>query len=331
MPNMKGLTESESGGRLLADIGGTHARFAWQQESGAPLKYVQVLQCCNHAGLSEAAHYWLQTNHLPAPRQASIAVACPVNSDLIKLTNNDWSFSVQSIQSQLDLERLLVVNDFTALALALPMLEHQHLFPLGLVEQLPFQRREPVALLGAGTGLGVSGLLPNPKGGWTALSGEGGHISLAVHNALQRDVWTILQARLGHVSAEDVLSGQGLVNLYSCLLTLESGCWPDLQINPSAITNLASQKDPLALKTLGLFVDWLGSTAGDLALTLGAVGGVYIGGGISPRLRSFLETSTFRSSFESKGRFSSYLSSIPIWLIDAPVSPALEGASTLLD
>jgi glucokinase len=331
MPNMKDRTELVSSGRLLADIGGTHARFAWQQASRAPLESVQVLSCCDHAGLSEAAKYWLQTNHLPAPRQAAIAVACPVNSDFVKLTNNNWSFSVQSIQSQLDLERLLVVNDFTALALALPVLEHKHLFPLGPVEQLPFQRREPVALLGAGTGLGVSGLLPNPNGGWTALSGEGGHISLAIHNLLQRDVWSVLQEQIGHVSAEDVLSGQGLVNLYSCLLALESGRWPDLQISPSAITNLASRKDPLALKTLGLFFEWLGCAAGDLALTLGAVGGVYIGGGIAPRVRSFLETSTFRSNFESKGRFSSYLSAIPIWLIDAPVSPALEGASTLLD
>lgn len=332
MPPLEGFSDPPAAARLLADIGGTHARFAWQERAGAPLQAVQVLPCADHAGLAEAVLHWLKTHGLPAPAKAAFALACPVGSDLVQLTNNSWSFSIQALQARLGLQQLAVVNDFTALALALPLLGPENLLALGGDSQTPFARREPVALLGAGTGLGVSGLLPNQHGGWTAVCGEGGHISLSVHDDEQSRVWSVLRERYGHVSAEQVLSGQGIVNIHSSLLCLATGHWPSQELSPAQISALALDKhDPMAIQTLDLFCRWLGSTAGDLALTLGAVGGVFVGGGIAPRLKAFLQASGFRSSFESKGRFSAYLSPIPVWLIDAPTSPALQGVATLLD
>lgn len=317
---------------MLADIGGTHARFAWQAGAGEPIQCMQVLQCHDYAGVAEAALHWLTDHDLPMPRQAAIAVACAVQSDTVKLTNNPWSFSIQALKARLQLDQLVVINDFTALALALPRIAHESLIQLGSAPQKPFAQREPVALLGAGTGLGVSGLLPDSKGGWTPIAGEGGHVSLAVHDEIQQSVWAVLHQRHGHVSAERVLSGQGLVNIHASLWSLVNGAWPDEPMSPAQITDLAlARQDPLAVQAMQLFCRWLGSAAGDLALILGARGGVFIGGGIAPRLFNFLKDSDFRHCFEDKGRFANYLTKVPVWVINHPVSPALEGVASLLD
>lgn len=319
--------------RLLADIGGTNARFAWQQGPGLPLQHVQVLPCRDHAGLAEALTRWRLDHQLPVPGMAAMAVACAVQSDRVQLTNNPWSFSIQALQTQLGVQRLEVVNDFTALALGLPAIAHHHLRQIGgSPQQTPFLHEAPVALIGAGTGLGVSGLLPDRRGGWMPLAGEGGHASLSIHDALQNQVWASLQSRYGHVCAEMVLSGQGLVNIHDSLVFLRTGQWPEHSLTPEQITALGlAKQDALASQTLELFCCWLGAAAGDLALTLGATGGVFIGGGIAPRLGTLLEASGLRRSFEDKGRFSAYLQPLPIWVIEAPVSPALEGVATLLD
>lgn len=319
--------------RLLADIGGTNARFAWQAGPGQPLQHVQVMQCHDHAGLAEAVECWLDAYQLPKPHQAGVAVACAVHSDQIQLTNNPWSFSIQALQTRLGLDRLEVVNDFTALALGLPFIPAQHLHRMGGdPAQRPFEWEAPVALLGAGTGLGVSGLLPDRRGGWMPISGEGGHISLSIHTEGQYQVLTALQTRYGHVSAERVLSGQGLVNIHDCLWRQRTGHWPPQSFTPAQITTLALEKrDPLAMEVIAYFCSWLGSVAGDLVLTLGARGGVFIGGGIVPRLVQVLANSALRTSFEHKGRFATYLHPVPIWVIDTPVSPALDGVAMLLD
>lgn len=319
--------------RVLADIGGTNARFAWQQGPGLPLQHVQVLQCQDHAGLAQALLRWRLNHQLPVPGLAAIAVACAVQSDRVQLTNNPWSFSIQELQSQLELQRLVVANDFTALALGLPFIEHKHLSQIGGdLHQAPFQNEAPVALIGAGTGLGVSGLLPDRHGGWTPLSGEGGHISLSIHDELQHQIWASLQLRYGHVSAERVLSGQGLVNIHDSLVRKRTGYWPEHSLTPEQITALGvTGQDALASQAIELFCCWIGAAAGDLALTIGATGGVFIGGGIAPRLGPILRASGLRRCFEDKGRFSAYLKPLPIWVIDTPLSPALEGVSTLLD
>lgn len=317
--------------RLLADIGGTHARFAWQAGPGEALSHVQVLHCADYPGPAQAMRSWLHAQGLSTPSHAALAVACAVQSDSVAFTNNPWVFSIAQLRTEMGFSRLQVVNDFTALALALPHISPKHLRRLGGVAQAPFSQREPVALLGAGTGLGVSGLLPSAQDGWTPIAGEGGHVSLAVHDSLEQQIWAVLQQRHAHVSAETVLSGQGLVNLWASLQCLAKGAWPVCCPTPAEITVQALQhQEPLAVLTLNMFCGWLGSVAGDLALTLGARGGVFLGGGIAPRLVDFLVTSPFRQRFEAKGPFADYLKPLPVWLIDAPESPALLGAASLL-
>ena len=318
--------------RLLADIGGTHARFGWQSGPGAPIGHVRVLECHAHEGILAAIQHWLALESLSLPPQAALAVATPVQGDTIRLTNGPWAFSIADLQSSLQLDRLIVVNDFTALALALPRLEASEIRRIGGVDRAPFSTHEPVALLGAGTGLGVSGLLPVAESNWTPIAGEGGHASLAAHDERETRILGILQEQFAHVSAERVLSGDGLRNLWAALTQVRSGNWPEHIPSASAISRQAlDQKDPFALEVIDLFCGFLGHVAGDLALTLGATGGVFIGGGILPRWGGLVEQSRLRSCFEAKGRYSGYLAPIPIWTIQTPDSPALRGVAQMLD
>ncbi len=186
--------------------------------------------------------------------------------------------------------------------------------------------------MGPGTGLGVSGLVfPPGASNGVPLSGEGGHVSLPVHTQREFDVLAILQERYGHVSAERAVSGAGLVDLYHALRRLAHRGGKEVS-TAAEVTELALQSnDALALEALDLFCGFLGSVAGNLALTLGARGGVFIGGGMVPRLGAWFDQSSFRARFESKGRFQSYLAGIPCWVIDPSATPALYGASRALD
>jgi glucokinase len=222
------------------------------------------------------------------------------------------------------------LNDFTALALALPHLPASSRWSVGPVSQAP--ALGPIGLIGPGTGLGVSGLMPVPGNGrWVPIVGEGGHVTLSASTAEEFAVITQIQRRYGHASAERAVSGPGLVDLYHALSQVRGS--PSTEITaPAQVLELALQEGrSLAGDALDLFCGFLGSVAGDLALTLGARGGVYIGGGIVPRMKSRFAQSSFRTRFEAKGRFAAYLRDIPTWVIDAPVSPALMGASLALD
>jgi glucokinase len=191
-----------------------------------------------------------------------------------------------------------------------------------------------IGLIGPGTGLGVSGLLPlGYQNKWIPIAGEGGHVSLSATTALEFSVIQQLQKRYGHVSAERIVSGVGLVDLYHALCDLKDAQQSHGREITTAAEVLARAQDlPLssANQALDMFCGFLGSVAGDLALTLGARGGVYIGGGIVPRLGERFNASPFRARFEDKGRFKSYLQAIPTWVIQSPVSPALQGASQAL-
>lgn len=324
--------------RLLGDIGGTNARFGWQPDASTDIGHVQVLACAEHEGLQAAVLHYLKHAGLPVPPSAAFGMANPVTADQVSMTNHDWQFSISGLRQALGVHRLVVLNDFTALALALPFLPAHSLRQIGGGAAVP---RAAIGLLGAGTGLGVSGLLPNGTDAWLPLSGEGGHVSLAAQNALEFAVIQQLQQRFGHVSAERVLCGQGLVDLVQALQTLSSGS-THTKDKASASNGVAlstpaevmqqDQIDATATQALDLFCGFLGTVAGDLALTLGARGGVYIGGGIVPRLTpSRFAASPFRARFEAKGRFTHYLKAIPVWVIDSPVSPALQGASAALN
>lgn len=314
--------------RLLGDVGGTNARFGWQANAHSSIEHVLVLPCAAHETLEAAIRTYLEMKSLPMPRAGALGIANPITGDVVRMTNHHWSFSISEMQRNLGLEQLNVINDFTALALALPSIPQDNLVQVGGTVAQAFA---PKALIGAGTGLGVSGLMPtDTHDHWLAIAGEGGHVTLAAQTETEYRVIELIRQRYGHVSAERVLSGQGLVDLYLALRQLQKQ--PPVDVAGAAeITAWALQdKDPLAQQSIEMFAGFLGSVTGDLALTLGARGGVYLGGGIVPRWLGWFETSNFRERFEAKGRFSAYLKDIPVWVINASESPALWGASRSL-
>ena len=314
--------------RLLGDVGGTNARFGWQANAHSGIEHVLVLPCAAHETLEAAIRTYLELKSLPMPRAGALGIANPITGDVIRMTNHHWSFSISEMQRSLGLQQLNVINDFTALALALPSIAKDNLVQVGGTVA---QAYAPKALIGAGTGLGVSGLIPTDANDhWVAIAGEGGHVTLAAQTESEYRVIELIRQRYGHVSAERVLSGQGLVDLYLALRQLQKQQPVDVA-GAAEITAWALQnKDPLALQSIDMFAGFLGSVTGDLALTLGARGGVYLGGGIVPRWLGWFETSQFRERFEAKGRFKAYLKDIPVWVINAVESPALLGAARSL-
>ncbi len=315
--------------RLLADIGGTNARFAWQAGPDAPIEEPYTLPAAEHATLAEAMQQYLLRIGRAAPPACSIAIANPVVGDRVAMTNHHWTFSIAELKAQMGFAQLLVVNDFTALALALPALAPDELRQVGGGAARP---EHAIGLIGPGTGLGVSGLVPDGRGGWLPLQGEGGHVTLAGTNAREQAVLEAIGARYGHASAERAVCGQGLVDIHLALAQLDRPqAVPPTVAAPEITAAALDGSDPSCVEALQLFCAFLGNAAGNLALTLGAKGGVYIGGGIVPRLGAWFDASPFRARFEAKGRFRAYLEEIPVYVIHARRSPALLGAARALE
>jgi glucokinase len=308
---------------VVGDIGGTNARFAWLDEAGHPVG-MKALPVRDYAGIAEA--FLAFTEGRPV-EQASVAVACPVNEDLIKLTNSPWVFSKRDTKQRLNLDRFDVINDFTAQALALPRLNADDLVPVG--PAIPVRSNEPLAVVGPGTGLGVGGLLPVGPSRWVPISGEGGHVSFGPVDALEREVLARLAARFERVSTERILCGAGLVLLHQTLEEIE-GRPDDGLTDAAAITAAGLAADGPARATLLRFLAILGSVAGDVALTLGATGGTFIGGGITPRLLPLVPQSQLLSRFHDKGRVGRMLKDAPLNVVVAPWA-ALHGAAARLD
>lgn len=310
--------------RLLVDLGGTNTRCALQGPGGGP---EQVRATRNHEYPDLAAvleDYLADTPVDVRPISAAIAVAAPVTGDRVEMTNLGWSFSARDLRRILGVDVLRVVNDFTAVAMSLPFLDPENLVQAG--DGTP-EIGGPMAVLGPGTGLGVSGVLPVP-GGWAAISGEGGHVTLAATDDREATVISLIRQQQGHVSAERLVSGFGLGNLYMALRSLSGE--PGERLRPEEVSARADDGDTVAGEALGHFFSFLGITAGNLALTLGARGGVYIAGGIVPRLKDAFLASRFRERFENKGRYAAYLSAIPTYLVMEPV-PAFRGLAAILD
>lgn len=300
---------------LVADIGGTNARFGLID--GRTVRDTRVLRCADHASIEDAAAAYLSAVGLAAPgmpgrpRRGAFAVAGPVTGDRIAMTNLVWQFSVGRVRDALGLDGLAVINDFTAVALSVPRLAEEDRRQVG--EGTP-QPGAVVAVLGPGSGLGVSGLVPGANGRWTALSGEGGHVTMAPISDRESAVLGQLRKGFDHVSAERVLSGPGLVNLYTALSILD-GREP-AALTPAQITDTAlAGTDPHCVEAVEMFCAMLGTVAGNLALTLGARGGVYIAGGIVPRLGTLFAHSRFRKRFAEKGRMREFLAPIPTYVV----------------
>jgi glucokinase len=313
--------------RLIADIGGTNARFAllgesdWREET--------VLACADYPDLVAATEHYLRSVRAAIapqrPHEAAIAIAGPVTSDIVRMTNHVWEFSAAHTRERLGLRRLIILNDFTALAMVVRYLPPNEIEQIGSGRPVP---NAPLAVLGPGTGLGVSGLIPTGTH-WIPLQGEGGHVTLSVMNEREIGVLQQLHRHFSHVSAERVLSGPGLVNLYSGLCALD-GRVPEV-LTPPEVTRRAKEGScRICLEAVGIFCGLLGTLAGNLVLTLGALGGAYIGGGIVPGLGGLFTSSNFRDRFEDKGRYADYLSQVPTYVIRTKL-PAFIGLAAAFD
>jgi len=310
--------------RLLADIGGTNIRFALLADDSAQPEREVSLRCADFDGLEQAARHYLAQTGNPNISEAAIDVATAVTGDLIKLTNSPWAFSIEQTRRQLGLQRLLVLNDFTALALSLPGLAPHELRQVGRGAAVP---DAPVALIGAGTGLGVSGLLRGDNR-WIPIQGEGGHTAFSPADEREDAVLGVLRERFGHVSTERLASGPGLVNIYRALSVLEHDV--PRMLEPENVAELGMHgTDPRCEEALRIFCSALGMAAGNLVVTLGARGGLFIGGGVVPKLGAWFDESPFRARFEHKGRFSNYVAAVPTFVILAE-NPALRGLAAAL-
>ncbi|MEM7022579.1 MAG: glucokinase [Pseudomonadota bacterium] len=305
--------------RLVADIGGTNARFALTDGSGRPTQD-QKLSTSAYAGPVEAVCAYLGGREVD---EAVFAMALPVDDDWVQLTNSPWAFSIEATRQALGLERLTIINDFSAQALAIPALLPNERLQIGTGEP---DRHAAIGVIGPGTGLGVGGLIHIGET-WHPIASEGGHISLAPRDEVEAAVKNHLSQRFGHVSNERVLSGPGLVNLATALAEIAG---ESLEIRePAEVSRRARDGDcRFCREALVRFSSLLGAAAGDLALMLCARGGIYIGGGLVKRLGTLFDTEQFRAAFLAKGRFEEYLSEVPTYLVTRQ-DPGLLGAASL--
>jgi glucokinase len=311
---------------LLADIGGTYARFTVETATGL-FEHTASLRCAEHEDFHAAVSAYL--GGLPPGlkgriEHAAIAIANPVEGDDVRMTNYHWRFSIEQMRQRLGFESLVVVNDFTALAMALPRLAPGQRRQVGGGTA---RERSVVGLLGAGSGLGVSGLIPAADG-WVALGTEGGHTSFSPRDEREIAILRYGLTQYPHLSHERLLSGPGLELIHRALRD-RAGLPPQLLAAPEITRRALDGSDAVCAETLEAFCAMLGTVAGNLAVTLGALGGVYIGGGIVPRLGDYFDRSPFRARFEDKGRFSDYAKGIPTYVITADHATFV-GASAIL-
>ncbi|PID63738.1 MAG: glucokinase [Gammaproteobacteria bacterium] len=316
--------------RLVADIGGTNARFAIER---APyeLSDIAVLACADYDSPLSAVRAYLRDHRLTAPRHVAIAIATPITGDRVRMTNCRWDFSIAALKMALKAETLWVLNDFSAQALSITQMPADALDHLGGPERdnpAP-TRRANCAVIGAGTGLGVAGLVPDGRGDMVTVGGEGGHVTFSPYDAFERGLLEFSSSEFGgHVSVERLLQGDGLTLMYR-FLCAKQGVVAQRQTPAQVSTGALQDNDPIAIEVLSRYCAILGGFCGDVALTLGAVGGLYVSGGIVPRFVEFVRQSDFQQRFEDKGRFAGYLSAIPIYVVKHP-QPGLLGAAVAL-
>lgn len=325
---------------LIADIGGTNIRLALassqakSNDKNIDISEIETYQCKEFSGLAEVISHYIEVKGLAEHAiNACFAIACPVDNDLISMTNLPWQFSQQSLKKTLKLNSLSFINDYTAIAMAIPLLNEQQKVKIGGGESV---EGKPISVCGPGTGLGVANLVPvsvDGKKQWHCISGEGGHIDFAAITETEQQVKNFIDTIRTRVSYEQLLSGFGLEQIYQALLFINKQ--PEItkvkdKLSAKDITTKAlNESCDICQQTLTLFCEVLGSFAGNLALIMNSQGGVYIAGGIVPRFIEFLQSSDFRARFEAKGRLSSITEQAPTYVITEQ-QPGLLGAAAFV-
>jgi len=314
--------------RLLGDFGGTTVRLALQRP-GEAATAIRLYEAADFSSADSAiAHYFrdIRIASEDRPRAAAFAIAGPVTGERIRMTNLPWSISLNALKRALKLETLIAVNDFVAVAESLPHLAAGHRRKIG--DGKPASGL-PLVALGPGTGLGVAALIPLEAlpGHWQAVASEGGHVTLAPADEAEGDLLAELRRRFGHVSAERAISGQGLENLYAALSAMRGS--PE-EVRAEEISRLAARGDAVAQETIRHFCAMLGTVAGNLALSYGARGGIYLAGGIIGKLGPLFDAKLFRERFVAKGRYRDYLAAIPTYHVTHKL-PAFVGLAAALD
>jgi glucokinase len=300
---------------LIADIGATNARFAMADESG--FRDEVVLQCLDYPTIVDAVRaYQEKIQSAGAVRSASFAIAGPVSGDVFTMTNHGWTFSIEQTRRDLGLDSFHLHNDFAAVAMAIPAMKAQHIVQIG---QGKAQKNAPIGVIGPGTGLGVAGLVPDGRGDYIVVPSEGGHVTMPAKTQREFSLFEALHGKYHHISAERVCSGKGLVNVYDAIRLVDKR--DDLpERTPEEISTLAVKGQcEVSSEVLDLMLGFLGTVAGNLALSYGAHGGIYIAGGIPAKLGDYFLQSRFRQEFESKGRMSDvYMKDIPTFMVTDP-------------
>lgn len=309
---------------IVADIGGTFARFSRVNLTNLELDKITIFPCAEFANLEAVLVTYQKQHSLAEIDRVAIAIACPVIDDLICMTNCYWRFSIHELKNKLHLADLKVMNDFTAIAMSLPVLANDEMIKIG---DGSADTSKIKVVLGSGTGLGVAYLVPK-ENGYIAYAGEGGHADWGAKTEQEWFIYTYLKSIYPHVSYERILSGHGIENLYKAIAAYNHQKVAPLQAAEIISLALAKQCEIARITVMQFFAS-LGAYAGDLALTFSAFGGIYIAGGIVPRLLALIEQSEFRNQFEDKGRFKDFNSLIPTYVITAE-QPGILGAAVYL-
>lgn len=309
---------------LVGDIGGTNARFALA--SRGSLSCVHSSKAAEHTGVLEAATRFLSHECEEAHLEGvALGVAGPVHNGKSTITNTGWTVDRKALQSQLNCQAVYLLNDFEALAWSLPRLSASDLVPLHAGKAVT---DAPKLALGPGTGFGTACLLRH-DGRFVTVAGEAGHSTCPAASESDEEIIRHLRKRFDHVSIERVLSGPGLQNLYSALAEISGTDVPERRASEIAEAGLQGSCE-VCSRAVDAFCEMLGTVAGNLALTFGAVGGVYIAGGIVPRILQRLQRSGFEDRFLAKGRYRAYLQNIPVYVIVHPQA-SLVGLAAYFD
>jgi glucokinase len=308
---------------LIGDIGGTNARFALANHDTPGFTSEKTLQCADYASADDAIEHYLSDVGAPQPEAICLAAAGPIVDERVRFTNNPWMIDAAELKEFFGIDRVRLLNDFEAIAYSVPFLAAEHLKPIGLPAPISLDKDNfMIGVIGPGTGLGSVGL-KRYHGNYIPLPSEASHSGFAPETGVQIEILEILREGLERVSAERLVSGQGIENIYRALVRMHDE--KRAQLTAAEIFS-AAESDERAGEAVELFFEILGQVAGDLALTLGSEDGIFIAGGIAQRYPDKLANSGFRTGFEHKGRHRSIMERIPTQLIMHP-QPGLFGAA----